>query len=249
MTGRTSGEKKEPSMVRQSLSLLSLVTVLLTAVGCHSIHSRSVRDLIQLEGTKIDAAQTNIDLFQKETEARIKALEQARSWLHESFKSLQIQETKHRFVLASFRNVTNKKGDAAYAAAYLVSQIYMADMQGLEKAVWDQFEEDFCGLRDQANALNDSWKRTGTLHAQLKRFSQQSALASVDPEFVASILDQAPGRSEQIMGILNHSRTVNDALEEVVGARILRIGALERAHTFTADLVELLDRLKKDDGQ
>ena len=51
------------------------------------------------------------------------------------------------------------------------------------------------------------------------------------------------------MGILNHSRTVNDALEEVVGARILRIGGLARAQSFTGDLVELLDRLKKDDGQ
>ena len=61
----------------------------------------------------------------------------------------------------------------------------------------------------------------------------------------ASILDQAPGRSEQIMEILNHSRTVNDALEEVVGARILRIGGLARAQTFTADLVELLDRTEE----
>jgi hypothetical protein len=123
--------------------LLSVVILFLMATGCHSIHSRSVRDLIQLEGTKIDAAQTNIDLFQKETEARIKFLEQARSSLHESFKSLQIQETKHRFALASFRNLTTKKGDAAYAAAYLTSLIYMADAQGLEKAVWNQFEEDF----------------------------------------------------------------------------------------------------------
>ena len=52
-----------------------------------------------------------------------------------------------------------------------------------------------------------------------------------------------------MMGILNHSRTVNDALEEVVGARILRIGGLDRAQRFTADLVDLLDRLKEDDGQ
>lgn len=236
-------------MFRRSLPVLSTLMLLLTATGCHSIHSSSVRDLIQLEGTKIDAAQTNVDLFQKETEARIKFLEQARSSLHESFKSLQIQETKHRFVLASFRNVTNKKGDAANAAAYLISLIYMADSLGLEKAVWDQFEEDFCGLRDTANALNDSWKHTAALHAQIQRFAKQSALASVDPEFVASIIDQTPGRSEQIMGILNHSRTVNDALEEVVGARILRVGGLARAQTFTADLVELLDRLKKDDGQ
>lgn len=236
-------------MLRQRLTVLAILSLLLMVTGCHSIHSSSVRDLIQLEGTKIDAAQTNIDLFQKETEARIKFLEQARSSLHESFKSLQMQETKHRFVLASFRNVTNKKGDAANAAAYLISLIYMADAQGLEKAIWDQFEEDLCGLRDTANALNESWKHTGTLHAQIQRFAQQSALASVDPELVTSILDQSPSRSEQIMGILDHSRTVNDALEEVVGARLLRIGGLARAQNFTADLVELLDRLKKDDGQ
>jgi len=118
MIRRTAGRKKEPSMVTRGVRLLSVVILFLMATGCHSIHSRSVRDLIQLEGTKIDAAQTNIDLFQKETEARIKFLEQARSSLHESFKSLQIQETKHRFALASFRNLTTKKGDAAYAAAY-----------------------------------------------------------------------------------------------------------------------------------
>ncbi len=236
-------------MIRRRLPVLSMVLLILVTTGCHSIHSRSVRDLIQLEGTKIDVAQTNIDLFQKETDARIKFLEQARSSLHESFKSLQTLEATHRFALASFRNVTNKKDAAAYAAAYLMSLIYMADAQGLEKAVWDQFEEDFCGLRDTANALNDSWKQTATLHAQIQRFAKQSALASVDPEFVASILDQAPGRSEQIMGVLNHSRTVNDALDEVVGARILRVGGLARAQNFTPDLVGLLDRLKKDDGQ
>ncbi|MBS0169172.1 MAG: hypothetical protein JSR62_02360 [Nitrospira sp.] len=236
-------------MVSRRMNMLLLALGLFMATGCHSIHSSSVRDLIQLEGTKIDAAQTNIDLFQKETETRIKYLEQARAELHEAFKSLHMQETKHRFALAAFRNLTNRKGDAAYAAAYLTGLIYMEDVQGLEKAVWDQFEEDFCGLRDTANALNDSWKQTATLHAQVHRFAKQSALASVDPEFVTALLNQAPNRSEQIMGVLNHSRTVNDALEEVVGARILRIGGLDRAQRYTADLVELLDRLKKDDGQ
>ena len=66
--------------------------------GCHSVHSGAVRDLIQAEGSKIDAAQTNADAFQKETEERIKQLEEARKLLHESFKSLQKQEAKHRFM-------------------------------------------------------------------------------------------------------------------------------------------------------
>ncbi len=235
-------------MMRQQAAALTVGLSLMSALGCNSIHSDAVRDLLHKEGTKIDAAQTNIDLFQKETESRIKFLEQARTSLQESFKYLQVQEAKHQFVLSSYRNVASKKGEAAYAAAYLVSQVYLADYQGLEKAVWDQFEDDFCALRDVANALNDSWKRTATLHAQLRRYANKSALASVDPEFVSALIEQAPGQSERIMDIVDHSRTVNDALEEVVGSRIVRMRALQRAQTFTADLVDLLDKVKKDDG-
>jgi hypothetical protein len=236
-------------MITRQASVLGLGLILMSALGCHSIHSDAVRDLIHLEGTKIDAAQTNIDLFQKETEARIKFLEQARSSLHDSFKSLQLLDAKHQLVLSSYRNIVTKKGEAAYSAAYLVGQIYMADYQGLEKAVWDQFEEDFCGLRDTANALNDSWKHAAMLHAQLKRYADKSALASVDPEFVSALIEQAPGQSDRIMEIVNHSRTVNDALEEVTGSGIIRMRALERTQTLTADLVDLLDKLKKDDAQ
>ena len=83
----------------------------------------------------------------------------------------------------------------------------------------------------------------------MKRYAGKSALSSVDEEFVSALIEQAPGQSERIMGVLNHSRTVNDALEEVTGSRLVRMRVLERAHTFTADLVDLLDRLKKDDGQ
>lgn len=236
-------------MIGRRVTVVSVGLILMSLVGCHSIHSDAVRDLLQKEGAKIDAAQTNIDLFQKETEERIKFLEQARSSLHESFKALQAQEAKHQFVLSSYRNIASKKGETAYAAAYLVGQMYLVEYQGLEKAVWDQFEEDFCALRDTADVLNDSWKRTAALHAQVKRYADKSALASVDPEFVSALIEQAPGQSERIMEVLNHSRTVNDALEEVTGSRIVRMRVLERTHTFTADLVDLLDRLKKEDGQ
>ncbi|MEK9142067.1 MAG: hypothetical protein AAB308_13520 [Nitrospirota bacterium] len=236
-------------MIARQTIALGIGLIVMSAVGCNSIHSSAVRDLINKEGGKIDAAQANIDVFQKETEGRIKALEKARNELNIAFKSLRMHETKHQFVLSSYRNIASKKGEAAYAAAYLVGQIYLADYQGLEKAVWNQFEEDFCALRDTANALNDSWKHIGVIHAQLKQHADKTALASIDPEFVAALVDQAPEQSDRIMGIVNHSRTVNDALEEVTGAGIVRMRALERANTFTGDLVDLLDKLKKDEGQ
>lgn len=236
-------------MIRLPVIVVSVGLTFLSLVGCHSIHSAAVRDLLQKEGTKIDAAQTNIHLFQKETEARIKFLEQARGALRESFRALQAHEAKHQFVLPSYRNVAGRKGEAAYAAAYLVGQVYLADYQRLDKTVWDQFEEDFSGLRDAASALNDSWKRTAALHAQLKRYADRSALASVDSEFVSALLEQMPGQSERIMEVLHHSRTVNHALEEATGSRLVQMRVLERPHTFTADLVDLLDKLKKEDGQ
>ena len=111
----------------------------------------------------------------------------------------------------SYRKIASKKGEAAYAASYLVAQLYLADSHGVEKMVWDQFEEDFCGLRDTAQALNTSWKQTGAIHAQLKQFANKSVLASVDPEFVSALVDQAPAQSGRIVEILNNSRTVNDA--------------------------------------
>jgi hypothetical protein len=236
-------------MIPQLVRGLCIGLIVAGAVGCQSIHSDAVRDLIRMENTKIDAAQTNIDLFQKETEERIKFLEKARHELNEVFKSLRTQEAKHQFVLSSYRNVAGKKGEAAYAAAYLVGQLYLADYQGLDKAVWDQFEEDLCGLRDTANALNESWKHVAAIHAQLKRYADKSGLASVDPEFVAALVEQGSVQSERIMEILNHSRTVNDALEEVTGSRIIRSRTLQRGQVFTTDLVDLLDKLKKDDGQ
>jgi hypothetical protein len=223
--------------------------LLLATVGCHSIHSGAVRELIQAEGGKIDAAQTNVDAFQKETEERIKQLEKARSLLHESFKSMQMQEAKHLLMVSDYRKIAVKKGEVAYAAAYLAGQLYLAEYQGLETKVWDQFEEDFCALRDTANAVNDSWKGVAALHAEVRRFAGKTALASVDPELVSAILQLSPRRSDRILEVLHNSRSVNDALEEVVGAGMFRARALEGVHTFTADFVNLLDRLKKNEAQ
>ena len=86
-------------------------------------------------------------------------------------------------------------------------------------------------------------------HAQLKRYAGKSALSSVDEEFVSTLIEQAPGQSERIMEVLNHSRAVNDALEEVTGSRINRMRALDHARTFTTEWADLLDELKKDDEQ
>lgn len=236
-------------MFERSVVIVNAGFIFLSLVGCHSIHSAAVRDLLQREAAKIDMAQTNINVFQKETEARIKFLEQARSSLRESFKALQAHEAKHQSVLSSYRSAARKEGESAYGAAYLVGQMYLNQSPRMERAVWDQFEEDFRGLRETADALTNSWKRTAALHAQLKRYAERSFLASVDPEFVSAVVEQTPGQSGRITEVLNHSRAVNEALREATDSLLPGTRILERPHTFTADLVDLLDKLKKEDGQ
>ena len=50
-------------MMGRQIAVVGIGLILVSLVGCHSIHSDAVRNLLQKEGTKIDAAQTNIDLF------------------------------------------------------------------------------------------------------------------------------------------------------------------------------------------
>jgi hypothetical protein len=233
---------KEPAMNVPCI-LFSLLLMVI-AHGCTSIHSDAVRELINKEAQKIDQAQINIDLFEKETLDRIKAIRQALEQLDLSFTKMQIQEAKHSLALSSNRNRTTNENEA-HAVAYLIGGLYLSQYEGLHKQVKDQFEEDLCALQEAASRLNDSWKGLGTLHHQIEAYARKSVFASVDPALVATLIGQAPGGSEIIGQALEHSRTVNDALQEVVGSGMLRNRLLERARGLSADIVELLERTKK----
>ncbi len=231
--------------VRRAIIIAALVMVS-ASPGCSAVHSDAVRDLIKREGEKIDAAQTNIALFQKETEDRIGFLEKAVKDLNERFKLRQQSEAVHAFVFSSYQNVSTKKGQDAYAVSYLMGKIYLAEQAGLEKRVRDQFDEDFCALREAASRLNDSWKSLAVLHNQIKRYANKSALASLDPEFVGAIVEQVPRGSAGISTVLEHSTTLNNALEEAATFSFLKGRLLERGRSMTVDLIELLERVKKD---
>lgn len=229
---------------RASIALVLLIMAAWS--GCSAIQSRAVRELIKTEGKKVDDAQRNIDLFQKETEERIKVLKKALGDVNERYRILQQSEAKHAFIFSSYQNIMTKRQHDAHSALYLLGKLYLMEYEGLEKKVRDQVEEDLCAIRDAAKILSQSWKNLGTLHAQIDRYARKTAFASVDPDLTAAILEQVPDASERLSNVLTNSRTVNDALEEVVGARIIRTKSLERTLTLSSDFLTLLERIKEE---
>jgi len=228
--------------------IIAIMTVmaLVAGPGCSSIHSDAVRDLIKREGVKIDAAQTNIDLFQRQTAERIKFMKAALKDMNERMKQVRASEAKHQLIFSSYQNITSKKGADASAVAYLIGKIYLADHDGLDRKVMDQFDEDFCALEEAAQRLAQSWKSLGSLHHQIKSYANKSALASLDPAFIAAVVEQVPAASKSLNEVLDHSRTVNDALDEAATFRFLKGPTLQRGRSLTTDLIELLERVKKE---
>jgi hypothetical protein len=222
-----------------------ILAFLVIATGCQSIRSDEVRQLIVAEGDKIDAAQRNITGLQKDTAERIQWMRKAVKDLNSSFINYQKVEAKHGLYLSKGHTLPAEPGQHANAWAYTVGKIYQKEYEGLNKTVREQFEEDFCVLEKVAASLSSSWKSLGTLHSEMTNYSNKSGFASIDPEFLSALIQQTPITSDQIDDVLDNSRTVNDALEEVVGARIIRLGFLERGHSVSTDLVNLLEHMKQ----
>lgn len=218
--------------------------VLFIQAGCHSIQSNAVRNLVKQEGAKIDAAQTNLHQYHRDTQKRIEYLKQSLDDLDASIKLVQAAEARHALIAASPQTVLTKKGVDAWAVSYLIGKTYLAEYQGLEQAVKKQFESDFCAVLEAVSRIEDSWGDLATIHTQIERYSQQSFLASVDPEFVGALVEHAPGGSDRLAQVLASSRTVNEALGEAATYRFLKSRALDRTRSLTVDLMDLVERVK-----
>ena len=231
--------------MRPPTCVFAVVLLLLAAqTGCHSIHSSAVRDLVNREGAKIDVAQTNIHQYHQDTQKRIDYLKQSLDDLDAGIKLVQAAEAKHALIAASPQNVLTKKGVDAWAVSYVIGTTYLAEYQGLEQAVKKQFEDDFCAVLEAVSRIEDSWGDIARIHTQIERYSRKSLLASVDPEFVAALVEQVPGGSDRLAQVLTNSRTVNEALGEAATYRFLKSRALDRARSLTVDLMELVERVK-----
>jgi len=218
----------------QPVALAFAVVLLLLAAqtGCHSIHSSAVRDLVKREGAKIDAAQTNIRQYHQDTQKRIYYLKQSLDDLHASIKFIQAAEARHGIFATFPKDFLTKKGVDAWAVSYVFMKTYLNEYQGLVQAVSQQFEDDFSALLETASRIEDSWDDIARIHTHIERYSHQSFLASVDPEFVAALVEHGPGGSDRLARVLANSRTVNEELGGAATYRFLRSRALDRARSL-----------------
>src|SRR5262245_57051376 len=218
---------------------------LMTTAACSADHSDAVRQLIAVEGEKIDGATAETKKFRDATKQRVDALKTAQANLDKSLKQLQASEHVHALIFSSNQNLTTKSGIDAHAVTYMIGQIYLSDHIGLEKKVRDQFEEDYRTLTTLADHLDTSWQSIQKLHEEVEAFAKKSALASVDAALLKAVAEQVPGASQQLDAALKQARKVNEILDRALGARSLGGERGEQVRSVTQDLIDLMERMKK----
>lgn len=212
--------------------------------GCSSIHSDAVRTLIDKEGLKIQAANTTATQFTKETSSRATDLKVASSNLDLALGQLEAAEQIHSVVFSANQNLGSKTGIDAHAVAYLIATTYLTQQAGLDQVVREQFNQDVVALTNQAQRIADSWKSLANLHAQVQKYAKQTFFASVDAEFLSALAEQVPGASQEFQEVFKDSQAVNAALDKALQVDMLSSGPLQGVKPYTADLMELLDRIK-----
>ena len=216
----------------------------LGVVGCSSIHSKAVKSLIAVEGTKLEAANQSAAKLMSSTKGRTDAMKSALSSLDDALKKQNTSELVHALIFSSNQNIDSKRGSDAHAVTYLIGKLYLEEQAGLQKQVNDQFLADISGLEQQAVRIQQSWASLKDLHAKVEAFANKSGFASIDPDFVAALATEIPGASAEIETVLNDSQKVNQALEAALNLPQLKGTRVEQARSSLGDLIDLLERVK-----
>jgi len=232
---------------RYDTRLLGLLVSVLFTTACSAIHSDAVRELIALEGKKINDATAQMKAFRAATEERITSLTSARADVDQALKLQQAKEHEHALIFSSNQSWRAKTGGEAHDVAYMIGRVYLADHAGLDHKVRDQFDEDFLTLRALAAQLDTSWQSMQKLQAEVEAFARKSVLASVDAALVQAIAEQVPGGTDRLDASLKKARKVNDILEKALSAGVLGGGGETgpQVRSATQDLIDLLERVKR----
>lgn len=227
--------------------MLSFVLVF-SVLGCTSIHSKAVRNLINIETEKIGEAKKNAKKFIKATDQAIDEWEKSVEALNDALQNQRKVESIHTLIFSANKNIEMKHGVDAHAATYLIGELYLADRMGLDQAVLDQFEEDFETLKALTKQISDSWTALDKTQKEISTFADKSAMASVDPVVLRTLIVEFKGDIEEIEKVLKRSKQVNDALKKASGLGILEGIEGGRAQTIIEDIINLLERVKEENS-
>src|SRR5262249_9767711 len=107
--------------VRCAVAHLALAAAaLLTTAAGSAVPRGAVRQLIAVEGEKIDGATAEMKKFRDATAQRVDALKKAQASLDKSLKQLQASEHVHALIFSSNQNLTTKSGVDAHAVTYMI---------------------------------------------------------------------------------------------------------------------------------
>lgn len=226
--------------------LAVLLGFVLVTTGCAAIQSSAVETLIEKQGGKIETAKNNARQFKKQNKVRKKAYENSLKDLNKNLEQVQTFETLVALIFSSNQNVEGKRGVDAQAITYLAGTLYWAKKAGLEQEVLDQFKADFKALESLAASIETSWNTLGTLNQKLEDFSKKTFVRNVDDAFIAALIRQTKTDVEGIEPLLEKSREVNDALNRAAKLEPLIGDAPAQGQRFISDLIDLLERVKKD---
>lgn len=225
--------------------LLTLLMALAVLSGCASIQSPAVRELIDRQAKKTDSASQASAAFVDQTKKRIEAYNKGLADLNASLLNLRSQESVLALTLASSQPVATKEGIDARAFGYQAGLLYLDTQAGLDKAVADQFKEDFAAMQALSEKIAASWASLQELQTQLSTYAKQSSVASADPALLSAILAQTPVSTEDVDKVIQRSKQVNKALEKVSGFGPLQGEAAGNARGYFQDLIQLLESTKQ----
>ena len=226
-------------------SIMMAVVMIFSVLGCASIHSNAVRNLIKVETEKIGEAKKNAKEFVKATDQAIEEWKKSVEALNNALQNQRKVESVHTLVFSANQNIEMKDGVDAHAATYLIGEVYLADRMGLDQAVLDQFEEDLETLKALSKQISDSWTAIDKTQKEIDTFADKSSMASVDPELMRTLIVEFKGDIEVIDKVLKRSKQVNDALKKASGLGILEGVDSGRTQTVIEDVINLLERVKE----
>ena len=230
------------SMLGMSLGLT--IVMIFGNLGCSSIHSQAVRDLIDIETEKISQADTNAEEFVKATDQSIKSWKNSVEQLSGALQKQKTIESVHALVFSANQNISTKKGVDAHAAGYLIGELYLSDRMGLEQTVIDQFDEDYKALTNLAKQIRESWAALKKTQKEIDDFANRSFLATVDADLARELIVEFGADKETIDGVLKRSKQVNKIIMKASSQGLLQGIDSGRAHMVTEDVVNLLERIK-----
>jgi len=209
-----------------------------------SIQSDAVRELLSRESAKMKEASAASKAFVDQTRGRVENYRKAVADLNRSMLELHRQETVLALALAASQPVEKKTGIEARAFAYRAGLAYLDTQAGIDKAVADQFEEDFAALTKLSASISASWSSLQTLQSELDQYAKRSVLAGADPALLNAVLQQTSTATAEVDRVIERGKKVNKALETLSGFGVFQGEATDRTRAYLLDLLQLLQSAK-----